>query len=307
MLSPRLSLSLSLRLSLSLLALLSSSVSLGHATPPTQHINASSSLGMGQAGRGVARGSGGLIYNPAGMSASISYAVEAMYQRSSSELNILGLNIVDSKMRASQDRLALGLGYAQVISGGESQAYEGRLGFGLPVIKAGPDGGPELHIGAAGRYLYDKLSDLDDFDVDLGALLNIGAGFNVGFVADSLLQSNQMRRYGGGLGFVHQRFTLAADYMRQSSPHTSSQADAARQLWSGGAELLLGQSLILRGGYERHIEADEQASEWLSAGLAIIDGSTGRGQLATAYRQSLSTGEYRFGLSFVLFVDLPTL
>ena len=267
------------------------------ATPPTQHLNASSAMGMGQAGRGVSRGNAGLIYNPAGMSASITYAVEALYQRTSSELNILGVSVVDSKMRADQDRLALGLGYAQVISAGETSAYEGRLAFALPVIQAGPNGGPELHIGAGGRYLYDDLSKVDDFDVDLGALLNIGAGFNVGAVADCLLESNQPKRFGGGIGFVRQSFSVALDYLRQPT--------LDRQLLSGGAELMVGQSLILRGGYERHLSEDATDTEWVSGGLAIIDGSSGRGQLSTAYRQNLSNGEYAFNLSFILFVDLP--
>jgi hypothetical protein len=231
------------------------------------------------------------------MSASITYAVEALYQRTSSELNTLGLSVVDSKMRADQDRLALGLGYAQVISGGETTAYEGRLAFGLPVIQAGPNGGPELHIGAGGRYLYDDKRGVDNFDVDLGALLNIGAGFNVGAVADSLLESNQPKRFGGGLGFVHPSFSVAVDYLKQPS--------LDRQLLSGGAELMVGQSLIVRGGYERYLSEGTPDIEWVSGGLAIIDGSSGRGQLSTAYRHNLRSGAYAFNLSFILFVDLP--
>lgn len=267
------------------------------ATPPTQHLNASSAMGMGQAGRGASRSNSGLIYNPAGMSASITYSIEALYLRTSAEQNVIGVSIVDSKMRANQDRLALGLGYAQVLSGGETSAYEGRLAFALPVIQAGPNGGPELHIGAGGRYLYDDISKVDDFDVDLGALLNIGAGFNVGVVADSLLESNQAKRFGGGAAFVHQSFTIAVDYLKRP-------ADSF-QLLSGGAELLVGQSLILRGGYERHLMEGQSTSDWVTGGLAIIDGSSGRGQLSSAYRQALSSGEYAFNLSFILFVDLP--
>lgn len=275
------------------------SMSQGQASPPTQYLNASSAMGMGQSGRGVARGNSGFIYNPAGMSASITYAIEAFYQRTSSELNILGVSVVDSKMRANQDRLALGLAYGQVLNGVESSAYEGRLAFALPVIKAGPNGGSELHIGAGGRYLYDDLTKVDDFDVDVGALLNLGIGFNIGVVADSLLESNHPQRFGGGIGFVHQSFTIAVDYLKQPSNED--------QLISGGAELLLGQSLILRGGYERHLIHDDTHQEWISGGIAILDGDSGRGQLSTAYRHNLSDGEYIFNLSLILFIDLPNI
>ena len=264
---------------------------------PTTHINTPTALSMGQSGRATGRGNTALIYNPAAMSASMSYMVNAHYMRTSAEENIVGINVVDSQTRAQSDRLAVGAAYSHVFRSGDTSGYEGRLGFALPVMSA-RQGTPELHLGAAGRYVSDELSKRDGFDVDAGLLLNLGGGLYVGAVGESLLESDEggAQRFGGGVGFAHTRFSVGVDWMQAPS-------SGDRQL-SGGAELLLGERFVLRGGYERLTPKEGDEASWGSGGFALISGE-GRGQLNVAYRRSVESGEATFGVSLSTSLDLP--
>jgi hypothetical protein len=262
---------------------------------PTQHLNTTPALASGQAMRATGRNNSALVYNPAAMSASASYVVDASYLRSPAEENVLSLSVVDSKTRLNADRLAVGAAYAHVFTGGSTTAYEGRLGFALPVF-ASSQGTPELHLGAAGRYVSDELSGVDGFDLDAGALLNLGGGVHIGAVGESLLEGSRPQRFGGAVGVSLASLSVGVDVMYQP--------EGGAKVMSGGGELLLGERFVIRGGYERLTPKEGEALSWGSGGLALLS-DQGVGQFSLAYRRSIETGEVTFGASFSSSLELP--
>jgi hypothetical protein len=255
-------------------------------------------LSMGQAVRGIARTNSALIYNPAGMSIGSNYAVDLQYFRSSQKENVFGLNVVDSQTRHDKDQLALGIAYQQFLNDGV-QGYEARLGFSLPMSKGR---GFKPLIGLSGRYTCDELTKQEGFDLDAGLMFVIGEIFNIGVVGEGLLNEQDFTRLGIGGGLTHRQFNLGVDWVYNPI--------LEYDLMSGGAELLLGQ-FVVRGGYEQlgfsYNKPKYVENQWFSGGLAIVDVTNAQGRLNLGYRRSIQTGEYLFGVSFSMFVTMPSM
>ena len=248
-------------------------------------------MGMGHAGRGSAQSNHALISNPAGLSNGSFYSIEASYFRSAGELNTLALNIVDSQNRYNKDRFSLGFAYNHVLQGSDVIAYEGRVGFALPLLL---NQGFTLLTGGAAKYQSNDLIQKDGFNLDWGVLM-VMEGLQMGLVGENLLDEEGGRRFGGGLSLLQRMFTLGVDYMY--APDTETQTVY------GGLEILLGSQWILRGGYETQIESS--LFNWVSGGVGL-NGLAGQGgsqslsSLNLAYRRNLETDEFIFGINWGL-------
>ena len=260
-------------------------------TPDLVEMTTPRLMGMGHAGRGSAQSNHALIANPAGLSNGSFYSIETAYFRSTGELNTLNLNIVDSQRRYTKDRFSLGLAYNHVLQGSNVIAYEGRLGFALPLLL---NQGFTLLTGGAAKYQSNDLIQKDGFNLDWGILM-VMEGLQLGLVGENLLDEDGGRRFGGGLSLLQRIFTLGVDYMY--TPETENQTVY------GGLEILLGAQWIIRGGYETQI--DSSLFNWVSGGIGL-NGLAGQGgspslsSLNLAYRRNLETEEFIFGLNWGL-------
>ena len=252
-------------------------------------------MGMGHAGRGTAQSNHALISNPAGLSNGSFYSIETAYFRSGGDVNTLSLNVVDSQSRYQKDRFALGLAYNHVLQGSDLIAYEGRLGFALPLLMKQSF---TLLTGGAAHYRSNEILKQSGFDLDWGLLLTL-EGIQIGAVGQNLLDEEGSRRFGGGIGIAQRIFTLGIDWMY--NPQSEDQTVYA------GLELLLGNQWIIRGGYERTLSTPTQ--QWACGGLGLngLGEASAEGALSSlqlAYRRNLETGEYIFGVNWGLLLRI---
>ena len=256
---------------------------------------------MGSAGIGGSKANSALVLNPAGMSAGAFYAVDGNYFRTSEKANLLGINVVDSQTRFTRDRFALGLGYQARIQEGEATAHDAQLGFSRPVSKIGS---MLLLLGGAARYIYDELSQRDNFDINLGAMLQLSSLFSIGIIGSELLEDSQ-RRVGGGVSVTTAQLSVNLDYLR----HLEIDKDQYR----AGAEFMVSDNFVLRGGYlytnlnnENSTNSTSQSNtikQW-SVGLAFVGLGGGDGQISLSYSKFIEQEYSFFGLSLATYLRM---
>ena len=262
------------------------------AEPEPIEANTPRSASMGGAGVGGAISNTALTINPAGMSSGSFYAVDGYYYRTSSEENHLGISVADSQTRYARDQLALGLAYQAVIQGGEAKAHDARLGLSFPLFNIAE--APILG-GLSGRYIYDERTERDGFDIDIGLMTQIAEMVSIGLVGRELLEE-RLRFLGGGLGLNTARFTLHLDYLRRAF-------DQRSELRSG-AELMIGDRAVLRGGYRHAFLVKDDKDREVSGGLAIIGLGGGNGQLSFSYTHYLDRSFSFFGVSLSAYLQM---
>ena len=250
----------------------------------TPRSNTTVSMSVGGAQRATSRSNSALIVNPAGMSRDQIYSAEAYYFRANPSANTVGVNIVDSRTRAQKDGLAMGLGYYHTFIEGETSEYEALLGFALPLRLANS---VSANLGLTTRYRADEVLKKDGFNLDGGLLFTFPYGVCAGVVGERLLEDEgAIRRLGIGGGLMSERLVIDLDYVQGEDQSTR---------WQGGLELLLGDSIILRGGYSD--EDAQQDSRILSMGIGFLSVGGASGQLAFAYQREIDREIDQFGLS----------
>ena len=246
-------------------------------------------------------GSSALIYNPAGLSRSYMYVVEAQYFRAGpGNQNALAVNIIDSK---AQPQLPVGLSYGFQFTDGDpavsEKGHDVRLAFAHPAV-------PEhLHVGVGLRYLsIDRsgggVSNLEGFTLDAGMLILFGSGLQIGLVGENLVDLEDpaiSRRAGGALAYAGQFVVLDVDVMMDFESHD----DGAKPVIAAGMEFLVGGAVPFRVGY---IQDEAREDAWVSGGVGFMTGEQAQGgQLSLAYRHNLEyTDVFDFGLAITLFL-----
>ena len=267
---------------------------------------------MAGAGIGGSKANSALILNPAGMSAGAFYAVDANYFRTSDKANLFGINIVDSQTRYTRDRFALGIGYQTRLVDGEASAHDAQLGFSRPISKIG---NMLLLLGGSARYIYDEQSQRDNFDINAGVMLQLSSLISLGFVGSELLEEDH-RLIGGGLSLTTKQIAVNLDYLRQLANQQNQ--------YRAGAEFMISDSLVLRGGYSFQPATSANPSEnqgnlldqtslsstttedfkqW-SMGLAFVGLGGGDGQLSLSYSEEVETEHSFFGISLSTYLRM---
>ena len=298
----------SLTLGLSLIAFLLLTICLQEqASADKLGVNTPRVTAMGQAGIGGALANSALVLNPAGMSAGAFYAIDANYFRSSEEANLIGINIVDSQLRYTKDRVAVGIGYQTQLKSGDSSGHDVLLGISKAISKIG---NTMLLGGVSGRYIYDRSTDRDGFNMNLGLMLQASSLLSIGMVAYDLLEKSD-RTIGTGIGITSRQLSINLDYLRQ--------IELATNQYRVGAEAMLSDGFAIRAGYLHNqdvgLESDTinvsnlvsryrfTRSQW-SAGIAMIGLGGGDGQLSFSYTQPLDSEDFFFGLSLSTYLNL---
>jgi hypothetical protein len=261
---------------------------------------------MGQAGIGGSRANSALVLNPAGMSASAFYAIDANYFRSAEGVNRLGINIVDSQLRYTRDKIALGIGYQTQLKSGETSSHDALIGISKAISKIG---GALILAGISTRYIYDEPSGRDGFNVNAGLMLQLSSIFSIGAVGADLLEESY-RNAGVGIGLNTQRLSLNIDYLRQ--------LQNADQQYRLGAEAMLSDSIVIRAGYLHNQSSIEEKadsllqtyrftnSQW-SVGFALLpqisSAKTGS-QLSFSYSRPIEGNDFFFGLSLTTYLSM---
>jgi hypothetical protein len=248
-------------------------------------------------------GSSAIMYNPAGLSRSYMYAVEAQYFRGGpGNRNGLGVNIVDSK---AQPLLPVGLSYGFQFTDGEPEVSEKghdvRLAFAHPAI---PD---RFNVGVSLRYLAierdktgEEYPDLQGFTLNIGALISLSSLAHIGLVGENLIEIDNPdlpRRAGAAIAYTGGPLVFDLDVLMDFDSHK----DGAKAVIATGLELLLSGAVPLRAGYIKDLARD---TAWLSGGLGFMTGQdTTGGQLSLTYRHNLEeTDVFNFGVAISLFL-----
>ena len=270
-------------------------------------INTPRVTAMGQAGIGGALANSALVLNPAGMSAGAFYAIDANYFRSSEEANLIGINIVDSQLRYTRDRVAVGIAYQTQLKSGDSSGHDVLLGLSKAVSKIG---NTMLLGGVSGRYIYDQSTDRDGFNMNAGLMLQVSSILSIGAVGYDLLEAGD-RSFGAGVGITSRQLSINLDYLRQ--------IELAQNQYRIGAEAMLSDGFAIRAGYLHNQNQTTEntisnvanlvssyrliSSQW-SAGLAMIGLGGGDGQLSFSYTQPLDSDAFFFGLSLSTYLNM---
>jgi hypothetical protein len=284
--------------SMRLVLLLLLVTSIGHA----QIIDSPRGMAM-SAVRGDPVGSSAVISNPAGMSRSYLYTAEMVYVRGApGDLNVTGLNIVDSK---TQPTMAVGVSYGFHFTDEKAlisqKGHDGRVAFAHPAI-------PEkLNLGVSLRYLQierkqgaEDLDKLEGFTIDVGLLFSATPQFHIGVVGHNLVNLKDPsvpRRVGGGVAYTGKEITLDVDLVMDLDQHP----DGPKPITAVGIEALLGGSVPLRGGFTHDAVTD---NKWVSGGLGFVTGEgKNGGQLSLSYRHNLDEADsYAFALGLTVFL-----
>jgi hypothetical protein len=220
-----------------------------------------------------------LFQNPANMATSRVYHATALVQIwPEASRQSYGVAAVDSV--GSSSRLAGGLGATwsrQDPDGVDRTASDLRFAFAYPLSDS-------LFAGAGGRFLW--LSEngpgplgpsyasrglegqkiVKNFAFDLGLTLKPGAGFSFALVGNNLNGADtgyQPLTFGGGIGFVRDKFGIEGDLVSDLVTWNKNKVRAM-----AGAELLLGDHAVVRGGYRYDDGAKSHSG---SLGLGYID------------------------------------
>ena len=253
------------------------------------------SLAMGGVGSDPV-GSSAVIRNPAGMARAVTYAAELQFFRRNDGVNSVGVSVVDSK---TQPTMAVGVSYGFQFTDGDlpNDGHDARLAFAHPAI---PD---RLSLGVGLHYLKldrgKEIPALEGFTLDAGFLLSLSGAFHVAGIGRNLLKLDDAalpRRLGGGISYTGP-VVLAVDVLADLDSH----ADGPKPVVNVGAEVLIGQAVPIRLGYE-HDSA--LGTSWVSGGLGFMTGmGANKGQLSLSYRQNLDdTDQYLFGVGLTSFL-----
>ncbi len=265
---------------------------------------ADSPRAMGMSGvRGDPVGSSAVIHNPAGMSRAYVYAAEVQYFRAGKgDLNALGLNVVDSQTRPE---LAVGVNYAYQFA--DSDAELAQDGHDLRLAMAHSLVPDKFHLGLSMRYLAIKRSgagqqvdNLEGFTLDAGLLISLAPTVHFGLVGSSLVPMDDQtvpRRAGGGLSYTGSPLVVDVDVLVDFETHQ----DGPKVVVASGIELLLGESVPLRAGYEYDGALE---TSWVSGGIGFMTGQGANGgQISVAYRHNLEEAkEIGVGVAITLFL-----
>lgn len=219
-----------------------------------------------------------LFQNPANMATSRVYHAAALVQIwPEASRQSYGVGAVDSV--GSSSRIAGGLGATwsrQDPSGVDRTSSDLRFAFAYPLSD-------KLFAGAGGRFLW--LSEngggplapslasggleggriLKNFTFDLGLTLKPGGGLSLALVGNNLNGDTgyQPLTFGGGVGYAKDKFGIEADLVSDLVTWDKNKVRAM-----AGAELLLGDHAIVRGGYRYDDGAKSHSG---SLGLGYID------------------------------------
>ncbi|MBU1238699.1 hypothetical protein KKF84_02895 [Myxococcota bacterium] len=223
-------------------------------------------LALGGAVIATGTGSDAMTTNPASMSLIKSYIWESYYRYNSVDKgHVAQTALVDS---FKNPRFAAGAYYA--ISMAEPTAFYN--GSNLTRDETYMKGGLALSIlvwdniaiGVNGYYYDYSPEDLpgkSGFSMDVGMVARIGKLFTVGAVAYDLITDHDDAypwSFGAGAAiFLMKMFTLEADIVMEGS----------KPWYKGGGEILLGEGLILRGGYGRR---ESKGIQYFGAGVGYI-------------------------------------
>ncbi len=253
-------------------------------------------LGLAGAFTASASGNGALYTNPAGVGATLTYAMEGQYLYQEG-LNTFNASVIDSKINPF---LAMGAAYSYEDSTGDGtlSGHDARLVLASQIV-------PKLLVlGLGGRYLRFDEGDtrvLDGFTLDAGALVRATDGFFIGLSGNNLLdvcgeegpcmEAGARRAVSGGLAFGSSFGLQVTGEARANLPD----ADHVTWEYAGGLEFLAAQLLALRGGYRW---LDGPGESVVAAGLGLRSPSAG---IDLAYTHNIDSGEYRFSVGLQLY------
>jgi len=220
-----------------------------------------------------------LFQNPANMATSRVYHASALLQIwPEASRQTYGVAAVDSV--GSSSRIAGGLGATwsrQDPDGVNRTSSDLRFAFAYPLSD-------KLFAGAGGRFLWmtengagplgpsyasgglDGQKIFKNFAFDLGLTLKPGGGFSLALVGNNLNGADtgyQPLTLGGGVGYVLDKFGIEADLVSDMVTW-----DKTKQRAMAGAELMLGDHAVIRGGYRYDQGANSHSG---SFGLGYID------------------------------------
>jgi len=297
-------------------ALLALALAAGPATAAEPFVG-TRALGMGEALRGAATGGEGPLLNPSGMSLIQSYSVEADYTFARArDDQFLHASIVDS---TSAYRLAGGIYYTYHTSNpngpNAGHGHEGGLALSLPL-------GDHVAIGATGKYFLlggDQTAvtgATGGFTYDVGATIRPINMLSFGVVG------NNLRKLNTGVAPMAVGYGAAlspTDFLLVTLDGVTTLTDDAPlpprkgTRVSAGAEVLLAQKVVLRGGggYDGVTQHG-----FLTVGFAAVSEA---GALDFGLRQDISGAASKdltfppgstsrdtiFGVDFRLFVPQP--
>lgn len=208
-------------------------------------------LAMGLGARASSYSTSALAYNPANLSATRVYHIEATTAYSpNSDVLSFGSAVADSVT----SRLAMGMavrGLVGVADGGYG-GFDGRLVLAMNLID-------ELSIGIAGRYARleykgspppgQRDAFLHMFTMDASLRLSPFTGLNLAVIAQNMIPTDSAYAplyFGGSASYTFDNvFTIAADGFADLSPKTAGTPYTI----GGSAELLAGGVVPLRAGY----------------------------------------------------------
>ncbi|HEX9243151.1 MAG TPA: hypothetical protein VF875_11975 [Anaeromyxobacter sp.] len=269
-------------LSVPLLALSGAAAAAADPIPPggVPDVVAARTLSLA-ASIGVASGNEGIYVNPGAIAARKRYSVEGMilFDRRGAENvdRFYGGSVVDSQTSS----ITAGLSYLH----DQGALYTGNV---LHLALAG-NLAEAFHVGVTGKlFSLEGPTSYRAGNVDAGAYWQVSELVSMGFVGYNLLSSGNsvVSPMAAGAGFAvgSDRYIQVtgdwrADFDRNGGKTTNR--------WAGGAEALLGDVVVVRGGFMRD---ETLGTNWWSAGVGVVTQSAA---LDVGYRQSTTDASAR--------------
>jgi opacity protein-like surface antigen len=239
------------------------------------------SAGKNGGDRALSNSVSALFQNPAGMATARVYHASALVQLwPEASRQSYGVGAVDSIGSSSKIAGGLGATWSRQDPGGINRTSSDlRFALAYPLSD-------KLFVGAGGRFMWlsqDGRGPLGtsyassglqgekifkSFAFDLGLTLRPGGGLSLALVGNNLNGTDtgyQPLTLGGGIGFAKDKFGIEADVVADLVTW-----DKTRLRVMGGPELMLGEHVVLRGGYRFD---DGAKSHSASLGLGYIDKS----------------------------------
>ena len=247
-------------------------------------------IAMGGALRASPSGESAVLLNPAGMTLTRSYVINALYEfRVSDSASLLNASVVDSLT----SRVAAGLYYSfshatpsRVLSLGGGKVFEleetrmtheAGLAMSYPV-------GTYLHLGVSTRYVNISVEqpdntpkeavvedDINSVTGDIGGIITPLEGLRIAVVGYNLIPvegTEFLTLLGLGISYTFgsrflAEFDTVLDFTREETAAAS---------YHGGLELFLGQNVALRGGF---MHDTVREASYASGGLGFISRKMG--------------------------------